>query len=49
MIVKLQNDKDKTEREIGQIMMNIEELKKHPNESESEISSLGDVSEDDLA
>ena len=35
MIVKLQSDRDKTEREIGQIMMNIEKLKKHPNESEN--------------
>ena len=49
MIVKLTNEKNKTEREIGQIMMNIGKLKKHPNESEVEISSLGDVSEDDLA
>ena len=49
MIVKLTNEKNKTEKEIGQIMMNIEKLKVHPNESEDEISSLGDVSEDDLA
>ena len=49
MIVKLHNDVDKTEKESAQIMMNVEKLKVHPNDSEDDISSLGDVSEVELA
>ena len=49
MIVKLTNGRNKTEKEIAEIMMNIENLKAHPNESEDEISSLGYFSEDELA
>ena len=44
MIVKLRHDVDKTEKEIAQIMMNVEKLKVHPNESEDDVSSLGGVS-----
>lgn len=49
MIVKLQNDVDKTEKEIARILMNVEKLKVHPNGSEDDISSLEDVSEVELA
>ena len=49
MIVKLQNDVDTTEKDIAQIMMNVEKLKVHPNGSEADISSLGGVSEVELA
>ena len=48
MILKLHNDMNTSEKEITQIMTNIEKLRAHPNESEMDISSLGEVSEECL-
>ena len=49
MIVKFTNDKNRIEKEQAQIMAIIDTLKIHPNESDSENSGLGVVSEDELS